>query len=917
MEYPILKFSLLDADAINFYYWDSTTNSAQLTDVDQYIEAPTTWKKSIKPRWVRDTAYWGVFRSMNPTLDFVGDGANILRYLMATMQEVQTEVVLRIYRLNTTTLHYDTLYESFIDFKGAKDSWQGTPHDFAFKVPLIDSKLFEILKAYESTEYQIAFGHYNGGTYVNDNIWVDEPGISLYALWNFATSVDPTIPSGQSYDLTSGDINSSLVALNEVVAPNKPIGNDLSQNIIKTGVQVPISAGTDMNKPWGRVGGDGAYTSSNFFFKLIPPFQAAGYYASIYTQIRIDCPKFAYDGTTFEDFQFNIYEVDKTNQITIGNTNKTKLTGRITVFTIRYWGGGGGGAIQTLCDGGDGFAAVTIGKDATFTRNYAGNKYYELIYPNAGSTGDTLGAVLSLNPQKVYVLSVACVNNSGNFSVIGSGQCDIVVGRTALGFNFSLRPTTGSAFSYPPSPTPAMRLKDLGNILVPIMANSLGNVGFPQVSLANQNIPYTFASDFLSNASASWDDNWNCKPYNVVLTSGSGLRLNLSYTKVVDLSSIPSSGFNYEEQIETDDGAGGTITLPVVGPNFYDYAPYASIQGPFFKTSLKEFFDSCNAIFCMGGAIEPDVNGNDTVFRMEQLKYFFDDTLFICDLGNVVGLTLEPMIDIMGTSLKVGYQQESYNQDFGTDEYNLNLTYKLLTARIIKSLEWLCAYRADRYGEEFVRANSVANAQTQFNADNEKFLMSIDDTPTSKTYPDGTTLPTVYNKKSWIGTQNYKNGLFYPGTTEVNLELSPKRNMMRHGALLSAMSYKQIGDLLFQNYGINIKMGLQIQLDNSYPMLNEWGDVKLSDLPDPLFIPRIVKFRCSPPINLYQIMNQRDATSGKMLRYGYFTFTWRGLQYKGYTWEAGINVGDNDLYDFQLIPVYGQTNDITLANIGM
>jgi hypothetical protein len=924
MSQPRLKFALTDDSGANFYYWDAGSQTALTSGSDQFIDAPVNWRTAVKPKWARDTSYMGVFRSMNGALQFIGDGANIIRYLAATQQGIQTMTRIRMYLFNVSTLTYNLLYQSYLNYPTLEDHWQGNPQQGYVSIQLLDSKFYEILKAYENTEYNIAYGHYNSGTWVNDNDYAHIDGVKLYSKWDYATAADPL--AGTPYEIDFNTSNNALIPLNYVTDVNTPVGNKIAQNLLLTNIQTFVVAGSDVNKPWGRFGGDGAYTSGNYFFKAVSPMTAEYFYAQIFTQLKLRIAQADYVGvTTYTSITCNIYEIDikNQNQITIGSTNKDTTTGRQIVFEIRYYGKGTGlTGTDTIGDGSDGFAALTVGQDGFTQRTSGGNLWYSLIYPNASTAPLDKGGYVQINPDKVYVLSFSSVIVSSGvvtgfgFRSNSSSICKLDVGNTATGFQFSIMPPQG--FLYPASPAPAMRMNEVGSLIVPIMASELGNVGFPQISLANQNIPYTFVSDFLSDGSASWNSNYNCKPHQLYMTSGSALRLNLSFAKVVDLSTIGVGNYNYEQAIITDDGTGSTVTLPVYGDFFSQNAPYASIQGAFFKTSLKEFFDSLNAILSMGAAIEPDNDGNDTIFRMENLKYFYDDTLFICDLGDVVDLHPSYMQDIMGNQLEVGYQNESYNQSYGTDEYNLNLTYKLLTPRVLKGIRWLSSYRADRYGIEFSRANTAANADTKFDSDNDKFIISLDETSGSYTYSDGTTL-TAYPLKRWnsagAGTQTYKNGLFYPDTTEYNLEISPKRNMLRHGDLLAAMNYKQDGSLLFRNYGINTKMGLNVQLNSSYPMLNEWGDVAMSDLPAPIFIPRIYKFKCSAPINLYSIMNSRDSSTGKMLRYGYVTFNWRGKQYKGYLWEAGINVGDNQLYEFSILPVYGQTNDIELCNI--
>lgn len=92
--------------------------------------------------------------------------------------------------------------------------------------------------------------------------------------------------------------------------------------------------------------------------------------------------------------------------------------------------------------------------------------------------------------------------------------------------------------------------------------------------------------------------------------------------------------------------------------------------------AATDLFDFFKKVAGCGCAIENDTDNNPTVFRVENLGYFFDNTTKILDLGNTVtDFKISPLKDGVGAQMKFGYQQEDLNSDFGTNNPNTELYF--------------------------------------------------------------------------------------------------------------------------------------------------------------------------------------------------------------------------------------------------
>lgn len=163
-----------------FYYVDNDIVKTTLTPTPlQY--SPDGWKDQLV-NYARNETYYGIFRSYTIPLQFVFDGAQILRSRLYVygMEDV---VNLVINRLNYDTGQYDLFYTGEIDFSKFEDSID------VFKVNVIEGGLSKYVKAYENVNQEIPLN--------KDFIKVKMDGISLQQSAQYVvTNGDTTYNNG-------------------------------------------------------------------------------------------------------------------------------------------------------------------------------------------------------------------------------------------------------------------------------------------------------------------------------------------------------------------------------------------------------------------------------------------------------------------------------------------------------------------------------------------------------------------------------------------------------------------------------------------------------------------------------------------------------------------------------------------------
>jgi hypothetical protein len=370
------------------------------------------------------------------------------------------------------------------------------------------------------------------------------------------------------------------------------------------------------------------------------------------------------------------------------------------------------------------------------------------------------------------------------------------------------------------------------------------------------------------------------------------------------------------------------------------------LPGAVMKTTFSDFF---KAMYCSPLRAALGLDNNQA--RMESFEYFFDPTTLIYDLGEINNLKTSIAEDLIYNSVKVGYQDQKYDDVNGRDEFNSTQQYQLPITRIVKEWDLVSPYRADCYGMEFVRANLTEKKTTDSDSDNDIFIIQVqevkllNDVFVDVTFGNGTLLinalvpneiitgvkiriiGSTSNDGDYLiliastlftqtqlnidhnfvpGTQNVKvqfygyepkkgpynttpTGLISPDSV-FNLELSPKRCLYAHGNYLHSILDKlETKNITFQSALKNAEVVSNV----GGVIVTEKADVLVNDLEPKVFLPYYFTFDCNVPVDLVDLM--------ALFSKGYFSFRWLGNTYKGFPIDISIKPSDNDSQEFKLL----------------
>jgi hypothetical protein len=120
---------------------------------DRYLlpNAPRNWEGNLI-NWARSDTYYGMIRSFTVPMDFVLDGATILREQFYTYG-IGAQVQLEIAKFNATTYNYEVFYLGDIDFTNFKDT--GSIDGYIVTCNLVQGGIMKAVKAYADVKYTI------------------------------------------------------------------------------------------------------------------------------------------------------------------------------------------------------------------------------------------------------------------------------------------------------------------------------------------------------------------------------------------------------------------------------------------------------------------------------------------------------------------------------------------------------------------------------------------------------------------------------------------------------------------------------------------------------------------------------------------------------------------------------------------
>ena len=866
-----LLFYLMANDT-TYFTWNNGALDA--TSVPTPVECPQNWK-DLSIKWVRDTTYFGVFRSASDNdFVFVGNGANILNTLYLLGGGVEANCNLRIDVIGDMVATYSMLYACQVDFSQYKYS------RFTATIKTLDGDLLRLLKAYGDTNYNIPLSYYKADGITPDPDWllINMDGIDIYAQWqwvgpdvlNSLINIAIKTPNDLRWDEYCVIGLSYLQPTTQITQP-KP---SLSPTVLTT----PITLGTTVIQNEFLTGHSLTGSSRPNIIGLTPFLYNNYLFYTIGADQKLN---FEVSGGIIA-FPFGATAPLNYCQLTVVGYTDTGTPLVISLYLVGFNNDPVNfGVVDKYLLGAQAIPADPANHAITL------NGYSWLFtYPATEFT---------FKKGLVYDLCIF-IHQDGQDT---NHPCGIEIAINSIFVKVD------GQVRYTPTTTQALRPHVIFDRLVGLLSTVEGNFGFPKVPVGQ---PYSGVSSFLSDPALLKSDNYDNTPYNTPITSGNALRM-----------------FGYEYP--------------------YALAPDYPINTCYMTWSLNQFFNTMFTLYGVGMAIEGDV------LRMEKLSYFFDNANMILDLttfGDVVNLTFETINTWMGNSLNAGYAKETMNLSAPIytavlNEWNEQQLFALPFTRILKELNWTCPIKASVYAIEIARTNGSSSAQTDSSADNENYLIEIDDTTTVVDFVNNN-MPTdpntgaanrnlhpqAYNILRYptstgrsvnngvvdphslysYGTSPFINGVvdphsLYNSGTSVpfingvvdphslyNYGLSPHRNVLRNGALIrSACFFLHDASLQFNTYS---KMAL-VQMESNLSAvgrIGEYEDIPVNNLAPALFQPILVTFDSPTPVNMNDLMNGNTK--------GYVQFSWLGNIYKGFVWEVGLKPGSNDTYSFKL-----------------
>lgn len=187
---------------------------------------------------------------------------------------------------------------------------------------------------------------------------------------------------------------------------------------------------------------------------------------------------------------------------------------------------------------------------------------------------------------------------------------------------------------------------------------------------------------------------------NIVITSGDALRA--------------SGDPNYQKFYNS----------PQINPNFPNIVVQSS-YGPVFKTTLAKLFNLANTLFCtsIGSQILP---GEDETVFIESREDVLDSTLPTWDNGEVTDFRDSPAMDLLFTTLKIGWKPQNYDQKAGKYAWNTTAEwippFKSIPSKV---MDVTTEFVADPYLIEKVRANVLDTSSTRNEHDDTGFVINM------------------------------------------------------------------------------------------------------------------------------------------------------------------------------------------------
>jgi hypothetical protein len=307
----------------------------------------------------------------------------------------------------------------------------------------------------------------------------------------------------------------------------------------------------------------------------------------------------------------------------------------------------------------------------------------------------------------------------------------------------------------------------------------------------------------------------------------------------------------------------------------YDYVitsgdAIRGLTGAKIKTNFADFFNSFNTFFGCGFGYE-----NNKAW-MDFKSHFFQN-VEIKNFGEVSDFELSVFKNWTFNAVKIGYDEQTYDDVNGRFEFNQSQDWTLPIKKIAKKQDMISNYRADLFGIIFTSLNLEGKTTTDSDNDNDVFVIH------TKTKFGAVSFNRYYNTASVQGFSDVQK-LF-------NYKLSPKRCLLRNSDFFNSFLHLNTGDTTFTS-GLK-NTDLQVQALDEVAPIKESTKLLYTELKNPLYLPYQFQFKAIITKDFNQFINSNQN--------GYVKFTYKGIELKGFIYEVGVNPSQNTEYQLKLI----------------
>jgi len=302
-------------------------------------------------------------------------------------------------------------------------------------------------------------------------------------------------------------------------------------------------------------------------------------------------------------------------------------------------------------------------------------------------------------------------------------------------------------------------------------------------------------------------------------------------------------------------------------------------EEPVIKTSFVDFYRSVDAVLGCGFGLDAGQA------RLEAKEFFFRNIESV-KLGAVKSFELTVADPFLFNTLLVGYKESNYEENQGREEFNQGQVWIAPNKKVDSVLERLSVYRADQFGISVLRRLTILDNLQKKDTESDNGIWFLKG---SGVEVDGVhKLETGSDFNFISGISNQENS--------INIDLSPKRCLIRSGSFLSIGLHRYDSKVLA--FGSSDK-NADLVSEKDGRLVYENQDIAISALRSRLFLPYLVKITTDMPKDSWSLIDDSI--------FGYFSFNYNGALIKGFIEEAGNDIGSNTEREISLY-LHPETN---------